>query len=226
MRSLGRNERKAVKMGVTPSLMRIVGDNILMELQDNMPDLAISVVEEMSFVQVPLLQQGELHCAFSYCLEPMPKYLRWPLLEEELFFLHSPVMGVTTEPIAFAEVLDWDLATIRRHDTVCQTIERIAGEMGRSLKVAFEVQSIQAVKSLVAKGISATVMPYGAAAVEIGSGALTARRVVSPAVIRTLSFIYPRELDYLFDTPRFRTFIHTIAHRIHEVNGPVTRLLI
>ncbi|WP_212524358.1 LysR family transcriptional regulator [Actibacterium sp. MT2.3-13A] len=226
VRSLGRSDRTVVKMGVTPSLMRVVGDDIVMELQDAVPEVSLKVVEELSFVQMQLLEQGELHCALSYAFDPDPKYSRWPLLEEELYCLNSPGEGVNTDPIPFSEMLDRDLATTGRWDSVCRTLEAMAARIGKRLNVAYEVQSIRAVKNLVQKGAALTVMPYGAAAGEIQKGTLIARPIVAPPVVRTLLFLYSKESEYLVETPHFRDFIHTIARRMHEADGPMTRLLL
>lgn len=214
-----------LSMGLTPSIMRLVGDDILIDLGKTIPNVSLRMVEEFSFVLMRLLERGELDCALTFAPDQDQRYERWALLEEDLFFLTAPETTPDEETITFREVLDGDLALTGRQDSVFRLVSGMARQLGTDLNVAYEVQSIRAVKNLVAKGVAATVMPYGAAEGELRSGALRARLIVSPSVVRTLNFVYPRGQRPMVQTPEFRAFIAAIAERLHAAEGPVTRRL-
>jgi LysR family nitrogen assimilation transcriptional regulator len=225
VRKLADNQTTSLKLGLTPSIMRLVGDDILIELSRTIPNIALRMVEEFSFVLMRLLDQGELSCALTFAPDQAPRFVRRALLEEDLFYLTAPALTPESATITFREVLSSELALTGRQDVVFRTVEEMAGRLGMDLAVAYEVQSIRAVKNLVAKGIAATIMPYGAAEGEPRSGALKARLIVAPSVTRTLMFVYPREMSATVDDPHFRAFVEAIADRLHAAEGPVTRRL-
>lgn len=225
VRKLASNQATSLKLGITPSIMRLVGDDILIELSRTIPSIALRMVEEFSFVLMRLLEQGELSCALTFAPDRAPRFVRRALLEEDLFYLTAPALTPEGATVTFREVLNSELALTGRQDVVFRTVEEMAGRLGMDLAVAYEVQSIRAVKNLVAKGIAATIMPYGAAEGELRSGALKARLIVAPSVTRTLMFVYPREMSATVDDPHFRAFIDAIADRLHAAEGPVTRRL-
>jgi LysR family transcriptional regulator, nitrogen assimilation regulatory protein len=225
VRKLASNQTTSLKLGITPSIMRLVGDDILIELSRTIPNITLRLVEEFSFVLMRLLEQGELSCALTFAPDQDPRFLRRALLEEDLYYLTAPGLTPQNPTITFREVLDSELALTGHQDVVCRTVSAMAERLGMNLSVAYEVQSIRAVKNLVAKGIAATIMPYGAAEGELRSGVLKARLVVAPSVTRTLMFVYAREMSGLVDDPRFTAFIDAIADRLHAAEGPVTRRL-
>ena len=58
--------------------------------------------------------------------------------------------------------------------------------MKRDLRIAYEVRSISAMKSLVSRGAAAAVLPYFAVIDEVRDGRLDARQIVTPSIRRTL----------------------------------------
>lgn len=214
-----------VVMGITPSIMRLVGDDIVLEMSQTMPGVTLRVVEELSFVLMQLLERGEIDCALTFAPDPNPKLQRVALLEEELFFMVCPETSLERGPILFRDVLRRDLALTGREDAVARIVSSIAQRLGWGLNVTYEVQSIRAVKNLVAKGVAGAIMPYGAADAELKSGAIVARHIVNPAVVRTLMFVYPRTGAKVLETPAFRDFVQKVADRLHQREGPITRRL-
>lgn len=225
MRKFSGDARVTVDLGITPSIMRLVGDDILVDLAKTIPLITLRMVEEFSFVLMRLLDQGELTCTLTFAPDSDPRFSKWALLEEELFYLTAPGMTPDTPTVNFRDVLSADLALTGRQDAVFRLVEDIAKRLGTELSIAYEVQSIRAVKNLVAKGIAATIMPYGAAEGELRSGTLQARLITAPSVVRTLLFVYPKDKASVIETPEFRQFVNAIADRLHAATGPVTRRL-
>ena len=225
MRKMAGLDTVAVNLGITPSIMRLVGDDILMSLTKTIPNVDLRMVEEFSFVLMRLLDQGELSCVLTFATEIDAKYARRALLEEDLYYLTAPEQTPDTRTITFREVLSADLVLTGKQDAVFRTVRAMAKRLNMDLNVAYEVQSIRAVKNLVAKGVAATIMPYGAAEGELRSGVLRCRLIVSPSVVRTLMFVYPKDHSPVVEAPAFRTFVNTIADRLHAAEGPVTRML-
>jgi LysR family transcriptional regulator, nitrogen assimilation regulatory protein len=57
------------------------------------------------------------------------------------------------------------------------------------------------------------------------AGVLQARLITAPSVTRMLSFVYPKDMAAVTETPEFRAFVNTIVERLHAAPGPVTRRL-
>ncbi len=111
---------------------------------------------------------------------------RTAILQDDLVLVTLP--GDTPgQPVPFAEVLDQTLAMPEEGDTVRTAVARAARDMGRELKVAYEVRSIPAMKNLVSRGAAASILPYFSVIDEVRDGKLDARQIVSPSVRRTLS---------------------------------------
>jgi LysR family nitrogen assimilation transcriptional regulator len=67
--------------------------------------------------------------------------------------------------------------------------EAAAGRLSIPFQVAYEAQSIEAMKELVQRGVAASIMPYGTAVREIKNGEVSARRIVDPALKRVLYLV-------------------------------------
>ncbi|MBL4646294.1 MAG: hypothetical protein JKY99_07545, partial [Rhizobiales bacterium] len=219
------NQNRSLSVGLTPSIIRLVGDDIIMELANSTPGIELRIVEDFSFVLMRLLAQGELDCALTYSPSMDPNLERIALLEEDLFYLTSPELDNSDNPISFRDVINADLAMTGRSDSVYQLVEQNAERLGLDLNIAYEVQSIRAVKNLVAKGVAATVMPFGAAEGELRKGKINARRIMGPSITRTLIFTYPKSKAPFSATPEIIELMKKISEMLLETVGPIMRRL-
>lgn len=161
VRAVSASGAEVVTMGVTPSIVRLMGDEIVTGLAAMVPRVTLHLVEDFSFVQMRRLQQGDLDCALTFSFSADPRFRRRALLEEDLFFLEKRDRAEGEGPISFREAMAHELALTGREDVVTRTLREIAARIGTELNVAYEVQSIRAVKNLVSKGVAAAVMPWG-----------------------------------------------------------------
>lgn len=214
-----------VVLGITPSIMRLVGDEILTGLSQTIPEISLHIVEEFSFVLMQLMDRGELHCALTFEPEVEPRFLRRALLEEELYCLTAPGRETGAGPIPFREVMARDLAMTARADAVARIVRRMADQLGLCPNFAYEVQSIRAVKNLAAKGVASAIMPWGAAEGELRKGELVPRHIITPTVTRTLLFVHPPDPPAAMASPAFNGFIEGITDRLLAAEGPITRRL-
>jgi LysR family nitrogen assimilation transcriptional regulator len=216
--------QETLLLGVTPSIVRLVGDAILTEFAQMLPGVELHIVEDFSFILMRQLEQGELACALTYSPDSDPRFQRRALLEEELFLMTANDSG-ETGPVAFRDAVGRELALTGKQDVVARALSDMADRLGVTVNVAYQVQSIRAVKNLVAKGVAATVMPYGAAESELRKNEFRARHIVSPPVVRTLVAITPRDPVGAGIPQGFDAFVDAIADRLHAAEGPITRRL-
>jgi LysR family nitrogen assimilation transcriptional regulator len=180
-----REDSEIIRLGITPALMLTVGPDIALAVREHHPQVFLSLVEEMSHVLVEALTRGEVDFILCYDVPDLPQFARSALLQDDLVLvtLPGPHKG---QPIAFVDALEESLAMPEQGDTVRAAVTRAARELGLELKIAHEVRSISAMKSLVRRGAASSILPYASVIDEVRAGKLDARPIVTPAIRRTL----------------------------------------
>jgi LysR family nitrogen assimilation transcriptional regulator len=184
-----RNEREPIVLGLTNGTMALLGPNLIREAEATLPQLQLSLVEEMSSVLVDALDRGEVDIALAYDVPDRPNLLRIPLLEEEVLFVRAASEEPFTAPIAFSSVLALPLVLPNERDVIRTRVQAIANQLALPLRIGYEVSSINMLKRLVADGGSASVMPYATILDEVERGILRCRRIIDPTPKRILYLV-------------------------------------
>ena len=180
-----RDESETIRLGITPALMLTVGPQIAVTVREELPQVFLGLVEEMSHVLAEQLSRGEVDFILCYDVPDLPQFSRTALLQDDLVLATLPGPR-KAEPIAFADALEESLAMPEEGDTVRVAVTRAARELGLEVKIAYEVRSISAMKNLVSRGAAASILPYASVLDEVRSGKLDACPIVMPAIRRTL----------------------------------------
>ena len=175
---------RTVVVGLSPSMAAMLASQILAEGSAHLPGITLRLVEELSHILVEWIETERLDLALAYNAPEAGRLYRTPILREELFLVTAP-NGVTG-PVSLAEVLGLRLALPGETDSVRRTVEAAAAALGLPLEISFELQSMTAIKQIVAAGLAVTVLPWGTARREIEAGELNARPVTNPVLSRTL----------------------------------------
>lgn len=191
VRNLGSEQRTPVNFGVTPSIMAALGTSALSIAEDFSPSHEIKFIEALSFNLVAALLREELDFALAFNVPERPGIKRTAILEETLFLVAPPSEGMNGVPVTFAEVIRPDLALVSKQDVIWNILHETANYLSLPIKVAFEVQSTSAIKTLVERGVASSVMPYSLIAEEAEQGILAARPIDNARVVRTLFLIHP-----------------------------------
>src|SRR3990172_601254 len=190
MRGLRGAMAETIRLGITPSIMNMIGYDLLIEAREALPRVFISLTEELSFALIDGVKRGELDLALAYEVEDEPTLNAVPVYQEEVLFVTS-LPDVPQGPITFTDLLAYPLTIPSERDMIRRILESAATRMGLKVRIAYEVNSPLAIKTVLLREAASTVVPYGAVAEEIGSGRLQARRTVAPMVSRTLFLIRP-----------------------------------
>ena len=185
VRACEREASEAIRLGITPALMLVCGTEIVMTVREQLPNVFLSIVEAMSHVLVETLARGEADFILCYDIPDLPQLSRTALLQDDLVLV-TPPRTDGGKPIPFVEALEESLAMPEEGDSVRAVVARTARDLGLELKVAYEVRSISAMKSLVMRGAASAVLPYFAALDEARAGKLDVRPITMPAIKRTL----------------------------------------
>lgn len=179
---------ESITLGLTPGLGKLFGAGLMVRVRDDMQGVALSVVEEMSFVLIDAIERDEVHLALAYEVAERPGLARVALFEEELLFVTSDT--TQTGPIPLAEVLTQPLVLAGERDHVYQLVTQAANAMGVEPIVGFEASSVGIMKSLVVEGSAVSVMPYGSVIGELQRGELVGRRIEGGKLVRTLYLVH------------------------------------
>lgn len=216
----GQQGSEAIRLGLTPMLMLVIGPDIVVNLRDRVPQVFLSVVEEMSHVLVDSLARGEIDFCLAYDVPETPQVVRTPLLREDLVLvtLPSPRKG---QAVTAAEVFDETLALPESGDTIRELIVRTARELCVEPKIAFEVRSVSGIRNLILRGAAAGVLPYGSVVDEVRDGKLEARPIVSPSLRRTLYLAaFARRVPFRYE-PALERVVRASLTGLTDVLGPL-----
>jgi LysR family nitrogen assimilation transcriptional regulator len=133
-----------------------------------------------------LLNTGRLDIAVGYDLLQSSNVAGDPILVENLFLVQAPdrvpVLGST---IHLAALGDFELLAPGHPHSLRALLDYKTAELGVELHIRFEMQSVHIIKELVAQGVGATILPYGAVHREVSEGRLVAAKIVEPEMRRT-----------------------------------------
>jgi LysR family nitrogen assimilation transcriptional regulator len=213
---------ESVLLGLTPGITNLVGAEILVEAQSDLPNVHLSILEEMSFVLVESLERDEIDMALAYEVSERSGFVRTPLIEEEMLFVSaSGTTDFDGDGIEFVQALSHPLVLAGDRDPARRMVAAAAEKLALPLNVAFEASSIAMMKSLIASGKAVGIMPFGSAADEIRRGELFARRIRNPAIVRTLYLVRSSRRAPFRAEREIQDFIRRITLRFASDLGPL-----
>ena len=219
-----REDSEGIRFGITPALMLIAGTELALTVRQTLPQVLLSIVEAMSHVLVESLTRGEVDFILCYDVPDLPQLARTALLQDDLVLVTLPGPH-QREPIAFVDALDESLAMPEVGDTVRTVATRTARDLGLELKVAYEVRSISAMKSLVARGAASSILPYFSVIDEVKGGVLDARPIVMPSLRRTLFLASSKQRGPFRHEAGLTGAVRTSLNRLLDELGPLAQPL-
>jgi LysR family transcriptional regulator, nitrogen assimilation regulatory protein len=187
-----RDESEAIRLGTTPALMPVIGSEIALIVREQLPQVSLSIVEAMSHVLIDTLVRGEVDFIVCYDVPDLTQLSRVAMMQDDLVLVTLPG-SCKGEPIALVEALEDSLAMPEEGDSIRTLVARTARDLGLELKIAHEVRSVSAMKSLVSRGAASCILPYFAVVDEVRAGTLDARPITMPALRRTLFLAFSKQ---------------------------------
>ncbi|THK36579.1 LysR family transcriptional regulator [Ensifer sp. MPMI2T] len=212
-------ERVRIRFGATPSILKLIGTELLVAANAQLPGIALHVVEELSFVLADALERGELDYVLAYDIEENPGIRRVALMEEDLLHVSAANGREQGGDISFRQAVAGDLALVSNRDIIWRRVHETASRLSVDVKITYQVQSNEAIKALVLHGVAQSIMPYGIVAEEIRTGQIIGRRVDRPGVKRTLFLAHPSHRGVADEKP-FLAFIDKMVDRLVAEVGP------
>lgn len=187
IRTFAQNEKEHVSVGLTASLSAMLAGALAQDLSQLSRSISVQVVEDMSHLLGERVARGDLDFALAFNVPEHKALRRRPVLQESVFFITSPNSPFGQDrPIDMAELATATFVIPTEKGLIIHLLKEAMSHFGLPLKVAFQIESMDAIKGIIAEGTACAVLPYGTVARDVKAGTLIARRIVNPSLTRTL----------------------------------------
>jgi len=181
-----------ISIGLPTSLMKPLGGSILARIQAVSPGTEVHLSEAPSHTLVANIENGELDVAIAFGESTGARLISEGQFEENLYFITAKGSPMDAPgPITFGEMSRGALMLPDEKNFISQLIEDTARQHGIDLKPAYRIDSLQAMKDVMRKGIAQAILPWSTISEEVEAGELVARLIVEPHLIRTLHILRP-----------------------------------
>jgi LysR family nitrogen assimilation transcriptional regulator len=183
-----------VALALMPTVAMVISSRLVSRVAEQLPQVTLRIREGYSVDIIEWMQRGEVDISFLYG-PASDLHLRCrELLQEELVFISPPgVLKGKDRFIGFDEVASLPLVLPGRRYALRRLIDGAAKDAGPALKIAYEVDSYFATKSMVMSGICHSFLPRSSLIGEIASGTLEARSIEPDGLWRDVVLGLPPE---------------------------------
>lgn len=164
-----------VTIGLPPSLGASLSVPLARRFQECFPDAKLRVIEAFSGSLLEFLEAGKIDLGVLYDARLSPTLLVSPLLREDLYLIESGQAQPNDEPADLTELTKGPFVLSSSSNGLRRVINSAAGLASLEIDVAFEIDSLTALKRIVEQGPERCVLPYGAVYREVLEGKLRAR---------------------------------------------------
>lgn len=176
--------RGHVAIGLPTTVAMVLTLPLLRAMRARHPEVSLHLAESQSGHLLDWLRQGQVDVAVLFDLTggPLQGLRAEALLEEEMVLASAP--GGARGAITLAEATCLPMLLPAREHGFRRLLDAHAAALGLRWQLVAEVDALPHVKRGVAAGLAHTVLPWVALQEELASGALQARRIVSPVLSR------------------------------------------
>jgi LysR family nitrogen assimilation transcriptional regulator len=186
------NENGMVTLGVPPSIGATLCAPLSSGFAKIYPHARLRIREGFSGSLSEMLEAGRLDLAILYDARRRRDLLVTPLIRENLYLITPRQGAARTENVGWDDVRNADLILPGPENGMRRVIERAARAADVSLTIRLEIDSVPAIRQLVASGAGAAILPYGAVHADVRAGILDARIVKEPGMEALLVVATPR----------------------------------
>ncbi len=188
MRERHLSPRGRLTIGLPPRVAHTITSDLVQSFRKNFPDAAIRISEGLSASLREWLIAGRLDMAILFDPPHTPQLMIETLLREDLYLISARPLP---EKIKLADVAQYDLIMPSGQHALRQLLEQEAQSRSLSLHVVAEVDSVQSVSPLVARGVANTVLPASALKFWPGKTPPYMARIYMPHIKNKFTMAFP-----------------------------------
>ena len=187
VRSFGTIPSGTVRLGVTPSLGRVIVPGLLETVSDRFPEVSVQLTQGLTDQLDRLISKRELEIAVTHSLRDTEAIETLPLYIETIYVVgHKDLIGEFEEPMALDQLVRLPMALDDRNQHLRRIIDKGILEHGLELHDYVEIQAINIRRELVTRGRRCVLAPYALFPQELEAGMIVARRTNIPDLDRVL----------------------------------------
>ncbi len=187
VRSFGTIPSGTVRLGVTPSLGRVIVPGLLETVSDRFPEVSVQLTQGLTDQLDRLISKRELEIAVTHSLRDTEAIETLPLYIETIHVVgHKDLIGEFEEPIKLDQLVRLPMALDDRNQHLRRIVDKGILEHGLELHDYVEIQAINIRRELVTQGRRCVLAPYALFPQELEAGTIVAKRTNIPGLDRVL----------------------------------------
>ena len=183
-----------VNVGLLPSTSDLLSSMLLRQLQQQYPQIRITITAGYAGHLQEWLEVGEIDVALLYSAKLSASLNVQPLVEEKLWFVGLPGNGLRPgKPVTLNSMADRPIILPSRPHGLRILVDQVGQENNLQLNVVAETNSMSVQKRLVLDGHGYTILPSIAIAQELAQGCLEAAPLTNAGLTRTIVMARSRQ---------------------------------
>jgi len=198
-------DRGTLKVGATSNIGVYVLPGVLAHFRVKYPGVKVSVLIDKSWVVQDQVQQGELNVGIVEAhVRDGPHVVVEPWQDDPLVLIASPRHPwAKAGSIAPERLGEHPFVTGERGSGTRTVLESQLGPAARSMRVALELGSTEAVKRAVESDLGVSIVTRSSVTRELALGTLECVPITGVKLYKTFSLVYPRNRHLTAATKRF-----------------------
>jgi len=215
IRTMAEQPSGQVSLGIPPTVSQVLAPPLIRHFATTYPNVALQIIEALSGHLNEWLSTGRIDVGVLYDAARTRKLYGEPLLIENLFLVCPPGSPhAIAEPLTVSALSRIPLILPGRMHGLRMRVEEALQKCGGKPRIAYEVDSMNAIREAVALGLGYTVLPSAAVHQEVVSKRLVLRELTDPPLRRTLLLVTSTQRPL---SRTARTAAAAIKKEIHEL---------
>ncbi|QDW40804.1 LysR family transcriptional regulator [Bradyrhizobium sp. KBS0727] len=177
----------SVVWGMSQSIAMMLGAPLVRQTLDEFPQIRLRLCESNTGHIPELLRSARLDLGVVFRLEEGHGLVARRVLEEDLYLV-GPPGNLDGVDVALRDLAAMPMILPGRPHSLRELIADCARREGISFQIVAEVDAIPQIKELVATGLGYTILSHASIRPELEVGRLSARRIGSPSITRSVIF--------------------------------------
>jgi LysR family transcriptional regulator, nitrogen assimilation regulatory protein len=184
----------AVAFGMPPSISGVIGARLVEVFLERFPQVRLQIMDGFSGYVNEWLVSGRVDMAIINSARRSANMRMEALLTVGLFHVIRrsavPEIDRGKDTIGFQMIVGAPLVLPGRHHGLRRELDSAAQKLGAELNILVEIDALEALFSLVRRGVASTILPHGAIVRHFQDPELLIRRVVDPEVSMQFMIAY------------------------------------
>lgn len=172
-----------IVIGLPPRVARVFAAPLVESFRHKFPRATISIAEGLSTTLQEWLVLGRVEIALLFDPHPMPQLELQPLCHEELVLVGRRRARIRMPAaVSFAQLARYPIIVPQMPNAIRRLIEAACKRTRTTLKIAVEVDTVQAILELIRRDQGYGILPRGTVVGDASRGELVMARIQSPTI--------------------------------------------